>query len=289
MMWSLTRRHLACFFRDRWAVAFSVLGALILFVLYVLFLGKMQIDSLAESVPLEARDDVSTFVLNWVFSGILVTSAITVPQAGLGVLVEDRTQGRVKDFLVAPVPRSTLTISYILSSVIITMTILMVEVVVGSVALSLMGHASLTTGRLVELLGILLLLTATFSGIAAYLVTLVRSQAAMSGLATLVGTLAGFLAGAYIPPLALPETVVNVMNMLPFAPAAMLVRGPVAEPALEGVGFPPEMMEELQFGYGTRIDIFGTELSTLSVLLIIAAWGIIFGGIAISRMRSVIR
>lgn len=289
MMWSLTRRHLACFFRDRWAVAFSVLGALILFVLYVLFLGKMQIDSLAESVPLEARDDVSTFVLNWVFSGILVTSAITVPQAGLGVLVEDRTQGRVKDFLVAPVPRSTLTISYILSSVIITMTILMVEVVVGSVALSLMGHASLTTGRLVELLGILLLLTATFSGIAAYLVTLVRSQAAMSGLATLVGTLAGFLAGAYIPPLALPETVVNVMNMLPFAPAAMLVRGPVAEPALESVGFPPEMMEELQFGYGTRIDIFGTELSTLSVLLIIAAWGIIFGGIAISRMRSVIR
>lgn len=289
MMWSLTRRHLACFFRDRWAVVFSVLGALILFVLYVLFLGKMQIDSLAESVPPEARDDVSTFVLNWVFSGILVTSAITVPQAALGVLVEDRTQGRVKDFLVSPVPRTTLTISYILASVIITMTILMVEVVVGAAALGLLGYASLTAGRAVELLGILLLLTATFSGIAAFLVTLVRSQAAMSGLATLVGTLAGFLAGAYIPPLALPDAVVNVMNMLPFAPAAMLVRGPVAEPALEEVGFPADTFEELQFGYGTRIDIFGAELSTLTVLLIIAAWGVVFGGIAISRMRSVIR
>lgn len=289
MMWSLTRRHLACFFRDRWAVVFSVLGALILFVLYVLFLGKMQIDSLAENMPVEARDGVSTFVLNWVFSGILVTSAITVPQAGLGVLVEDRTQGRLKDFLVAPVPRTTLTISYILASVIVTMTILLVEVAVGTAALAAMGHASLSAGRLMELLGILVLLAAAFSGIAAFLVTLVRSQAAMSGLATLVGTLAGFLAGAYIPPLALPGAVVNVMNILPFAPAAMLVRGPVAEPALVEVGFPAERLEDLQFGYGTRIDIFDMEISTGVVLLIIAGWGVIFGGIAISRMRSVIR
>ncbi len=289
MIWSLTRRHLACFFRDRWAVVFSILGALVLFVLYVLFLGKMQIDNLSADLPPEARDDVSTFVLNWVFSGILVTSAITVPQAALGVLVEDRTQGRLKDFLVSPVSRGQLTASYILSAVIITMVILLVEVVVGYVALSLLGHGSFTLGRLAELLGILLLLTATFSGIAAFLVTLVRSQASMSGLASLVGTLAGFLAGAYIPPLALPDAVVNVMNLLPFAPAAMLVRGPVAESALEGVGFPAQTYEELQFGYGTRIDIFGTEISPLIVVIIIAAWGLVFGGIAMSRMRSVIR
>ncbi|GAB3590491.1 ABC-2 type transporter [Corynebacterium faecale] len=289
MIWSLTRRHLMCFFRDRWAVLFSVLGALVLFVLYVLFLGKMQIDSLSESLPPEARDDVSTFVLNWVFSGILVTSAITVPQAGLGVLVEDRTQGRVKDFLVSPVSRMQLTFSYILAAIIITMVILTVEVVVGVTALTLLGHATLTLSGLVELYGVLILLTAAFSGIAAFLVTLVTSQAAMSGLASLVGTLAGFLAGAYIPPLALPDMVINFMNIMPFAPAAMLVRGPVAEPALEGVGFPPEMFEELQFGYGTRIDLFGTEITPLMTVAIIAAWGLVFGGIAMSRMRSVIR
>lgn len=289
MIWTLTRRHLLCFFRDRWAVLFSVLGALVLFVLYVLFLGKMQIDSLAESVPPEARDDVSTFVLNWVFSGILVTSAITVPQAGLGVLVEDRTQGRVKDFLVSPVGRGQLTGSYILAAIIITLVILTVEVVVGATVLALLGHGSLTLGGLVELYGVLLLLTATFSGIAAFMVTLVTSQAAMSGLASLVGTLAGFLAGAYIPPVALPSFVVNMMNLLPFAPAAMLVRGPVAEPALMDVGFPPEMVEELQFGYGTRIELFGTEIGPWMIVGIIAVWGLIFGGIAISRMRSVIR
>ena len=289
MLAVLTRRHLTCFFRDRIGVLLAVLGALILLVLYVLFLGKLQIDSLAAQVPAQARADVEGFVFSWVFSGILITSAITVPLSGLGILVEDRTRGRIRDFLVTPVPRRTLTASYILAAVVVTMMILLIELLLGWVGLRLLGHPVPGAAGLLELLAVLLLLALAFSGIAALLITLINSQGAMSALASLVGTLAGFLAGAYIPPIALPEPVVSAMNLLPFAPAAMLVRGPLVEPALAAVGFPATVHTELQYGYGTRIEVLGTELGAWAAAGYVATWGLIFGAVAVTRMRATLR
>ncbi|ALC06242.1 putative membrane protein [Corynebacterium deserti GIMN1.010] len=60
----------------------------------------------------------------------------------------------------------------------------------------------------------------------------------MSALSSVVGTLVGFMTGAYILPMSLPQIVVDIMNVLPFTPAAMLVRGFMAEPALEVIGLP---------------------------------------------------
>ncbi|ANE04319.1 ABC transporter permease [Corynebacterium crudilactis] len=285
----LTRRHLRCFFRDRMAVLFSVLGALILLGLYVLFLGKLQIDSMAANLPASAKSDVEGFVFNWVFSGILVTSAITVPQAALGVLVEDRTRGGIKDFLVAPVTRTQLTVSYILAAVIVAMSILLMEFVIGSIGLAILGYLNISIGAFLELVLVLFLLTLTFSAIAAFLITLVKSQGGMSALSSLVGTLAGFLAGAYIPPMALPAAVVEVLNFLPFAPAAMLIRQVVAAPALEEVPFPADVLKEFHIGYGIQIEMFGEGISTWAAAAIVAAWGLLFGLIAASKMKSVVR
>lgn len=289
MITVLTRRHLRCFFRDRMAVLFSIMGALILLGLYVLFLGKLQIDGLMVDLPDSARDDVEGFVFNWVFSGILITSAITVPQAALGVLVEDRTRGGIKDFLVAPVSRTTLTVSYIFAAVIVAMTILIFEIVVGSIGLAILGHFSMSIARVLELVVALLLLTLVFSAIAAFLITLVKSQGGMSALSSLVGTLAGFLSAAYIPPIALPEAVTNVLNFLPFTPAGMLIRQIVVPPALDAISLPPEAFDIFQFGYGLKLEMFGEPVSTWVAVGIVASWGVVFGLIAASKMKSVVR
>ena len=271
------------------AVLFSIMGALILLVLYVLFLGKLQIDGLMVDLPDSARDDVEGFVFNWVFSGILITSAITVPQAALGVLVEDRTRGGIKDFLVAPVSRTTLTVSYIFAAVIVAMTILIFEIVVGSIGLAILGHFSMSIARVLELVVALLLLTLVFSAIAAFLITLVKSQGGMSALSSLVGTLAGFLSAAYIPPIALPEAVTNVLNFLPFTPAGMLIRQIVVAPALDAISLPPEAFDIFQFGYGLKLEMFGEPVSTWVAVGIVASWGVVFGLIAASKMKSVVR
>ena len=48
---AIVGRNLRLFFRDRLNVFFSLLGAIILFGLYTLFLGNLQTDDLANALP----------------------------------------------------------------------------------------------------------------------------------------------------------------------------------------------------------------------------------------------
>lgn len=58
----LTTRNLRLFFRDRAGVFFSVLSALILIGLYVLFLGGQQVDNLRDKFPQATDQDIDWFV-----------------------------------------------------------------------------------------------------------------------------------------------------------------------------------------------------------------------------------
>ena len=65
-------RNLRLFFRDRLNVFFSLLGAVILFALYTLFLGNLQTTGLAESLPGASEAEVQVFVDSWMFAGIVL-------------------------------------------------------------------------------------------------------------------------------------------------------------------------------------------------------------------------
>lgn len=59
---ALLRRDLRIYFRDRLGVFFSLLGALVLFVLYMLFLRSLQTSSLESSFPNATTGTISAFV-----------------------------------------------------------------------------------------------------------------------------------------------------------------------------------------------------------------------------------
>ena len=48
--WVIVGRNLRLFFRDRMNVFFSLLGAIVLFLLYVLFLANVQTQALAAKI-----------------------------------------------------------------------------------------------------------------------------------------------------------------------------------------------------------------------------------------------
>ena len=102
---SIVRRNLRLFFRDRMNVFFSLLGAIILFVLYTLFLARLQIDGLGETFPDATEQEIRAFVDSWMFAGIVMLTTITTGLGALASLVEDGESGRFRDFLVSPVRR----------------------------------------------------------------------------------------------------------------------------------------------------------------------------------------
>jgi multidrug/hemolysin transport system permease protein len=226
------RRNLRLFFRDRAAVFFSLLSALILIGLYGLFLGNQQVDGLQQQLPRASSGDVRAFVVAWVFAGVAMITTLTTSLSSLSQLVEDASTGRFRDFLVSPVRRLELILGYLLSGFVISVLVTSVTVVVGELYLAITGGSVMTPLQMLTCFGYVCLSSGAFVAISAFAVTFVPSPQAFTAVATIVGTLVGFLAGAYIPPGVLPTGVVNVIQALPFAQSALLLRQPLTHDAL---------------------------------------------------------
>ncbi|MFJ4037535.1 ABC transporter permease [Microbacterium sp. NPDC090007] len=282
----LTGRNLRLFFRDRAGVFFSLLSALILIALYALFLGNLQIDNLTERFPNAANSDIHWFVDSWVFAGIAMISTLTTALAALSVFVDDRASGRFSDFLVSPIRRHELILGYLLASFIVSLAMTTVVLAVGQLYLLLQGDAVMTPAEALTTVGSVCLSSLAFAALSSFVVTFLRSSGAFSALSTVVGTIIGFLAGAYIPVGTLPEGVVNVINGLPFAQAAMLIRQPMTAQAVDALaGGQVQAVDAVESFYGISSTVGGVEVTTSLAVAVLVAVFVVFSALG-ARMLS---
>lgn len=253
---TLARRNLRIFFRDRAGIFFSMLSALILFGLYAMFLGNLQVQSLEVRLPGASAGAVQAFVDAWVFAGITMITTLTTGLAALSVFVEDAASGRFKDFLVSPIRRASLIFGYMISSFIVAMIMTTVVVAVSQAYTAIRGNATMSPQELLVTFGLVAVSSAVFSAVSGFVVTFMKSNSAFSALSTVVGTVIGFLAGAYIPAGALPAGVVNFMNALPFAQSAMLIRQPFTAQSMETLtAGQPQAVAGMNKFYGIAISV----------------------------------
>ena len=117
ILYQLVIRNLRLYLRDKAAVFFSFLSVIIIILLYVLFLGAMQEDSLASFFG--DVEGLEWLVSSWIMAGILTVSTVTVPLMAIGTLIQDREKGMIADFYTSPIDRRVLALSYLISSWII--------------------------------------------------------------------------------------------------------------------------------------------------------------------------
>lgn len=98
-MTAFAKRNLKIYLRDRWAVFFSLLGVLIVFALYVLFLGDVYKADLGEI------EEAGEIMNNWVMAGVLAITSFTTTLGMLQTVVRDKDNRIEKDFYAAPVKR----------------------------------------------------------------------------------------------------------------------------------------------------------------------------------------
>lgn len=255
-VWVLARRNLRIYFRDRAGVFFSFLSPLILIALYALFLGNQQVLSLQARFPDAGTGVVEAYINSWVFAGITMITTLTTGLAALNVFVEDSASGRFKDFLVSPIRRSNLIVGYMLSSFSVAFVMTLVVVAVSQGYTAVRGGPLLSSSELLLTIGYVALSAAAFSALSGFVVTFLKSNGAFAAFSTIVGTMIGFLAGAYIPSGALPAAVVNVMNALPFAQSAMLIRQPFTAQSLNALTTgQPDAKTMLSEFYGITMSI----------------------------------
>lgn len=228
----LTKRNCLVFLRDRAAVFFSVLSMLIVLGLMVVFLGKMNSDSLVKILgefggerdkELDERNAAYLIQL-WTLGGILMVNSVTVTLTVLSTMVRDETKKSIMAFYVTPVDRVKLSLGYILSSWLVGTGMCVLTFAAGEVYFLAVGYELLGGAALLELAGVIAVCTFTFSALGYLLALFVHSDSAWSGLLTVIGTLVGFLGGIYLSLGSLSEGLQNVLKCLPMLHGASLLR-----------------------------------------------------------------
>jgi multidrug/hemolysin transport system permease protein len=283
---TLVKRNLRLFLRDRIGVFLSLLSALILFVLYAFFLGNPQLDAITENFPSVDPSDAQNFVNAWVFSGIAMITTLTTSLGACAVFLDDRTTGRFKDFLITPARRTHLTAGYLIASLLIAFVSGLIVLAIAEAYIAVTGGPVPGISAVVAAAGYLFLLSAAFAALSTFLVSLVRSSGGFSSLSAIVGTLVGFLAGAYIPLGALPLGVVNVLNVLPFSQAAMLVRSQLTPDSTEAMTQGNQQaIDYINTYYGVTLEVGGHNIPTMLAIGTMIVTCLIFLGLSILRIR----
>ena len=213
-MLALLKRNFTLYFRNRSGVFFSLLGALISFLLYIIFLQKNLTDAWSQLL------DKTSLLNNWLMGGTLAVTGITTSFTALTQMVQDREHQVDQDLFLTDLGNWGLQASYLISSIVISFVMQLFMFVV----MSLYFQESPVLSHLAEVALIMLLSSVLSSLINAILIHRFQSVDSLGKLATIVGTASGFLVGTYVPLGVLPNFAQLLMKCTPATYIASLYR-----------------------------------------------------------------
>lgn len=244
-MLALLKRNFILYFRNRSGVFFSLLGALISFLLYIIFLQKNLTDSWSQ-LP-----NSTNLLNNWLMGGTLAVTGMTTSFTALKQMVQDRENQVDQDLFLTDLGNWGLQASYLISSIVISfvMQIFMYAV------MSFYFKESPVISHLPEIALIMLLSSLLSSLVNVLLIYRFQSVDSLGKLATIVGTASGFLVGTYIPIGVLPDFAQIIMKCTPATYIASLYRQVLMKERLE-IAFSGNnsLLQEFQEKMGIQIN-----------------------------------
>lgn len=281
---SLVRRNNKIFYRSRGNIFFAMMIVVIILALHFLFLQNMMTDDMFaafEKMPGNTilRKDILFLVDSQVFAATIPMGAVSISLIALGLVVIDREKNLIGDFLVSPIRRNKLMLSYLVSSFVVGLFILLALVLFFEIYFVARYGISFTAVQILMIVG-MTVVSILFSNIFVLtIVSFLKSEQALSGLSAGFGSALGFLSGAYMPVGIFGEQVKNIFSALPFLQLTSLTRK-VFWRELENVtNLTPELLRgEFDFAryFGVDLVIGDTALTWWMMILSIAGYTAVF-------------
>lgn len=285
---TLTKRNIKVFLRDRVAVFFSFLSVIILMALYILFIGK-QYQQGMEMVDAKLR----TFLItSQMMGGVLIINTISLSLGIMGNIVNDIDQRLIEGFLVTPVKRYKIILSYFLSSVIVTVTLTMLMWVITILYIGISSGYWFNTLEILSVSGIITLSTFISASVMILVTTVIKSINAFGAVSGVLGTFIGFSTGIYMPLHILGTAMKHFASLLPFTHLAIILkRVMLARPlkllyeSMATVEQRDQIMAEVKNAYGyNEIGIVGQHVSMWIILTTFLVISMIFLFLALRKM-----
>jgi multidrug/hemolysin transport system permease protein len=280
---ALVKRHIYKFLRDKAAVFTSLLSVIILLALYFLFIGRQYTEGIENlNEPLKTQ-----IIIGVMMGGILVINTISLSLGVMGNLVVDIDQKKFEGFLVTPIKRYKIILSYYLSSIIVT------SILTLFMWLLTVLYAAIFTGYwypisvIISVSLLIILYTFVSTAMMVFLTTLIKSVNAFGTLSGVLGTFIGFLSGIYMPLVVLGQAMIYVASLNPFTHMSILLKQvlldrPFAELGLllsgnPNIENPQAVLDSYKIAYGANeIGILGQNVSMFVIFIGISLITLLF-------------
>lgn len=290
-LWALVTRNVKMFMKDKLMVFFSILAPVIVLLLYILFLGEMQIQNVQNvlsSSPEFAGFEVSAeqvraVINNWMIAGVMSVSCVTVTLSCCTIMVRDRERGAINDVLAAPIPRWVLYLSYMISCFIITFTICFAVLMISIIYLACSGGLLMSFVDFLAILGVTVISILSSALFMTLIVSFIRTEGALTSFNSVFSAAIGFLIGAYIPVGMMPQGVQYLCLFIPGTYSAGLFRnlflaGPINVLGAT-LGVDRAMVNQLLADYSVDMNFFGMSVSPLAMVLVLIGSIMVFGSL----------
>ncbi len=268
----LTKRNMLNYFKDKQSVFFSFLSVIILLVIYLLFLKNM----FGELPGLTAQQE-SRFFVGYIIGGVLVVATLSLSLGVIGNLVSDFETKKINGILVTPVSRYKLTLSYFISTVLITTLFTIAMFVIVVFYLGITSGYWYSFDKILSTCALLVLYVIISSSLMVMVVSFIKSINAFGAVSSIVGTLVGFVSGIYIPLTMLDAFTKTIASLIPFSHMTLFLRkvligdeifGMLPDEAIQGAGLAPIKI----FGADLHVSIIFSVAFVLSLVLILIAY-----------------
>jgi len=260
---SLVKRNILIFLRDKTAVFFSFLSVIILLALYFLFIGR-QFTSGTEFQGMS--DHLKTYLsTSVIMGGVLVINTVSLSLGVMGNIITDMEYKVLDGFLVTPVRRSKIVLSYYISSNFVTATLTFMMWMITVLYVGVFSGYWYSLETILKVTGLIVLYTFISSTLMIFIVTRLKSVNAFGTLSGVLGTLIGFMSGIYMPIIVLGQSMAYVASLVPFTHMTILLKQVILSGPYQEIG--PQMAEGVAPFYGTNeIGILGLDVH-LGVIL----------------------
>lgn len=289
----LIKRNIKLFFKDKGMFFTALITPAILLVLYATFLGNIYRDSFVTNIQnaVSLPDKlIDSLVASQLISSILAVSCVTVAFCSNFLMVQDKANGTARDFKIAPIKSSVLSLSYYVATILSTLLICFSATAVCLIYLASIGFYMSVADVFLLILDVFLLVlfgTALSSVINFFL----SSQGQISAVGTIVSSGYGFICGAYMPISSFNSGLQKVISFLPGTYGTSLVRyhsmrGGLAE--MENEGVPAEIIDNLMDAIDCNLYFFDHKVEPWVMYLILSGSILILLGvyIALNALRK---
>lgn len=257
------QRNIKCYFKDKTIFFVSLLTPIILIVLFATFLRNVYIDSFKSifdiyNFKVENRL-VEGLAGAWLTSSLIGVSSVTVAFCSNIVMVQDKIDGSLTDLSVAPVKSTTISIAYFIADFAATMLVMSCVLAIGFIYIAAVGWY-ITVGDAFMILLDMVLAALFGSLLSSIVLSFIKSQGATNAVSSLVSSVYGFIAGAYMPLSQFGDGLRSVLSCLPGTYSVSILRNHFMGGYFEEfarLGMSTEGIDAIKYGFDAYITIGG--------------------------------